>query len=115
METTGLQTPKQKFKPPVWVLAIAVVVIAGIAVVSARMMPKEEPKPTVITESTLQEIINVSELSTYTAVYNGIAKVPNPDKPEEIDYYVAYDAKVYAGIDFKDVAVKVDNEKKLSM
>ena len=37
-----------------------------------------------ITESTLREIINVSELSTYTAVYNGIAKVPNPDKPEEI-------------------------------
>ena len=112
METTGLQTPKQKFKPPVWVLAVAVVVIAGIAAASARMMPKEEPKPTVITESTLQEIINVSELSTYTAVYNGVAKVPNPDKPEEIDYYVAYDAKVYAGIDFKDVAVKVDNEKK---
>lgn len=112
METTGLQTPKQKFKPPVWVLAIAVVVIAGIAVVSARMMPKEEPKTTVITESTLREIINVSELSTYTAVYNGIAKVPNPDKPEETDYYVAYEAKVYAGFDFKDVGIEVDEETK---
>ncbi len=112
METTGLQTPKQKFKPPIWALAIAVAVIAGIAAVSVRMMPKEESKPTVITESTLREIINVSELSTYTAVYNGIAKVPNPDKPEETDYYVAYDAKVYAGINFKDVAVKVDNEEK---
>ena len=61
METTGLQTPKQKFKPPVWALAIAVAVIAGIAAVSVRMMPKEESKPTVITESTLREIINVSE------------------------------------------------------
>ena len=112
METTGLQTPKQKFKPPVWVLAVAVVVIAGIAAASARMMPKEEPKPTVITESTLQEIINVSELSTYTAVYNGIAQVPNPDKPEKIDYYVSYEAKVYAGIDFKDVVIEVDEETK---
>ena len=91
METTGLQTPKQKFKPPVWVLAIAVVVIAGIAAISVRMMPKEEPKPTVLTVPTLQKIISVSELSTYTAVYNGIAQVPNPDKPEKIDYYVSYD------------------------
>lgn len=112
METTGLQTPKQKFKPPVWVLAVAVVVIAGIAAVSARMMPKEEPKPTVLTVPTLQKIISVSELSTYTAVYNGIAQVPNPDKPEKIDYYVSYEAKVYAGIDFKDVVIEVDEETK---
>ena len=112
METTGLQTPKQKFKPPVWVLAIALAVIAGIAAVSVRMMPKEEPKPTVITVPTLQKIISVSELSTYTAVYNGIAQVPNPDKPEKIDYYVSYEAKVYAGIDFKDVVIEVDEETK---
>lgn len=112
METTGLQTPKQKFKPPVWVLAVAVVVIAGIAAASARMMPKEEPKPTVLTVPTLQKIISVSELSTYTAVYNGIAQVPNPDKPEKIDYYVSYEAKVYAGIDFKDVVIEVDEETK---
>lgn len=112
METTGLQTPKQKFKPPVWVLAIAVVVIAGIAAISVRMMPKEEPKPTVLTVPTLQKIISVSELSTYTAVYNGIAQVPNPDKPEKIDYYVSYEAKVYAGIDFKDVVIEVDEETK---
>lgn len=112
METTGLQTPKQKFKPPVWVLAIAVAVIAGIAAISVRMMPKEEPKPTVLTVPTLQKIISVSELSTYTAVYNGIAQVPNPDKPEKIDYYVSYEAKVYAGIDFKDVVIEVDEETK---
>lgn len=47
---------------------------------------------------TLERIIDVSELSTFTVIYNGIAQVANEKKLELIDYY-AYVATVNAGID----------------
>ena len=90
----------------VWII-LAIAVIAGIfGTVSAGKRSKQPPE--VITVSTLQEIVNVSELSTYTAVYNGIAQVMNEAEPEQTDYYVSYEAKVYAGIDFE-----VDDEAKM--
>lgn len=66
--------------------------------------------PTVMTTSTLEKIINVSSLSTYTAVYNGVAEVRNEDEPEEIDYYVSYEARIKAGFDFSEVGVRRDDE-----
>lgn len=66
----------------------------------------------VVTTSSLQKIIKVSRLSTSTAVYNGIAKVKNEKKSDKIDYYVAYEAKVSAGIDFDKVDIVVDHEAK---
>lgn len=71
-----------------------------------------KPEPEVITVSTLEKIINVSELSTFTAVYNGIAQVMNEKKPNETDYYVSYDARVDAGIDFEKIVITVNNDEK---
>ncbi len=67
----------------------------------------------IITKSNLEKIINVSDLSTLEAVYNGIAKVTNNEEPDEVDYYVSYDAKIKAGIDFQQVDINLDNEKKV--
>lgn len=77
------------------------------------------PKPTateegveqeeIITVAVLEQIIDVSELSTFQAVYNGIAKVMNEKNPEEVDYYVCYEADVKVGIDFAEIDVEVDN------
>lgn len=64
----------------------------------------------IITESSIAKIINVSELSTFEATYNGVAKKYN--KNNEIDYYVSYNAKVKAGIDFEKVDIEVNNEEK---
>ena len=36
----------------------------------------------------------------------------NDKTPEETDYYVSYDAIVYAGIDFKDIVISVDSASK---
>lgn len=104
---------QEKIKIPIkFMVAVAVVVIiAGIAITKAALKQGKKP-PEVITVSTLQEIVNVSELSTYTAVYNGITQVMNEEKPEDVDYYVSYEAKVYAGIDFCDVEINVDDEAK---
>ena len=66
-----------------------------------------------ITVSTLEKIIQVSELSTSTVVYNGIAEVPEADDPDSIAYYVSYEATVQAGIDLTAVEVQeVDHEAK---
>ena len=98
---------------PRWVwIVLAIAVIAGIfGTVSAGKRSKQPPE--VITVSTLQEIVNVSELSTYTAVYNGIAQVMNEAEPEQTDYYISYEAKVYAGIDFEAIQISVDDEAKM--
>lgn len=57
--------------------------------------------------STLERIINVSDLSTFTAVYNGIAEVKDEKDPDEVDYYVSYEARVEAGIDFSNVNISL--------
>ena len=58
------------------------------------------------------KIINVSDLSTFEAIYNGIAKVANEKDPEKIDYYVSYEATIRAGIDFTQVKIEMDDEAK---
>lgn len=100
--------------PKVWriVLAVVLVVLMAILVVVCQTIGRDEQEPEVITVSTVQKIINVSELSTFTAVYNGIAKVTNEKKIEEIDYYVSYEARVNAGIDFEKIDILVDSESK---
>lgn len=52
-------------------------------------------------------------MSTFTAVYNGIAVVNNEKKPEKVDYYVSYEARVNAGIDVEKIAISVDNTEKI--
>ena len=103
-----LRNAKFKLIPAV---VIVLAVVTGILIVP-KAVSKTKPEPKVITTSTLEKIINVSELSTFTSVYNGIAQVMSDKNPEETDYYVSYDAIVYAGIDFKDIVVSVDSESK---
>ena len=100
-------------KPKVLVIA-AVVILVAIAAVAVLLQTsgREEPQPQVFNKSTLERIINVSELSTFTAVYNGIARVANEKKPDQIDYYVSYEATVNAGIDFQKVEISMDEEQK---
>lgn len=93
------------------VCLIAVVLIAG-GIILGTKVKSDKGEPEVITKTTLMKIINVSELSTSTSIYNGIAKVMNEKKNEKVDYYVSYEAKVSAGIDFDKVEMNVDNDSK---
>ena len=94
------------------VLICAAAVLCTALFLFFRLTGNKEEEPEVITVASLEKIINVSELSTFTAVYNGIATVNNEKKPEKIDYYVAYEARVEAGIDFEKIKISVDNEAK---
>lgn len=108
-------TTEKNQKPLLAIIAIVIVILVLIAGILFLRHPNSKPSSDaeVITVSTLQKIINVSELSTFTAVYNGIAQVSNETKPTQIDYYVAYDARVDAGIDFDDLIIDVDDVEKI--
>lgn len=108
------EKPKVKAKKQQLWLIVAALALVLIAVIFAvfKLASEDKSSPEVITVSTLEKIINVSELSTFTAVYNGIAEVMNAEKPEKIDYYVSYKAQVDAGIDFEKIVISVDNEAK---
>lgn len=43
---------------------------------------------------------------------DGVEQVTNKQVPVGPDYYVSYEAKVKAGIDFEEVSIEVDNEVK---
>lgn len=90
---------------------LAIGLVLGIWI-TVSLLTDEKPEPEIVTKSALEEIIHTSELSTFTAVYNGIAEVMNEKKADKTDYFVAYNAKVYAGIDFDAVRFTVDNTAK---
>ena len=83
--------------------------LSGTIVGTVVRKPKEMDVTTI---STLEKIVNISELSTYTAVYNGIASAVDEEDPDEVRYYVSYQAKINAGIDFSKVNFLVDDEQK---
>lgn len=107
-------------KPLTWKTALLIVIIAAVAVFVLAIVAREayskykveHTPPEIITVANLERIINVSELSTFTAVYNGIAQVNNEEKPEKVDFYVSYEARVTAGLDLSQVEISVDEENK---
>lgn len=106
---------KSKVKiPPKRIVGAAlllVVLLCGIAG-GVRLATPDDPGAEVITVSTLSKIINISELSTYRTVYNGVAKSMDEKSPDKVDYYVSYQATVEAGIDFSQTQITVDDEAK---
>lgn len=96
-----------------YIIGIAIMLAVVIIVLLAVSMSSKKSEPEIISKSTLEDIINVSDLSTFEAVYNGIAKVTDEDNPEKVNYYVSYDAKVKAGIDFEKVDITVNTDEKI--
>lgn len=92
------------------ITAVLVITIIATAIIVPTALSTKNNEPTVLTVSTLEKIINISELSTYTSVYNGIAVVYNEKNTDKIDYYVSYKAKVKAGMDVSKVTINMDSE-----
>ena len=98
---------KESKGPAIIAGVLLAVVIVLFALFQVGGTKDHEAEVTVV--STLERIINVSDLSTFTAVYNGIAEVPNERNPGKVDYYVSYEARVEAGIDFSAVEISMEN------
>ena len=95
-----------------------IVVILLLSVIAISLFSSNRSKNSqaaIINESSLKKIIDVSDLSTFQAVYNGITEVMDKNDEEKIAYYVSYEAKVKAGVDFEKVEIDVDDEKKIIM
>ena len=105
------RTKRIKFKH-IAVLFIIIAVIVTALMIKIKIFNKKS-EPTIISKATLEKVINVSDLSTFEAIYNGVAAVANEENPENIDYYVSYEAKVKAGIDFELVEVEVNETDKV--
>lgn len=74
-----------------------------------------EGEVTTITESSLEDVFEISELQTADYIYNAITKVYDDDGTT-LKYYVAYEGTVTAGIDFSNVLIEVNEEtKKISI
>ena len=100
-------------KKPLIAVGIAVLILLlVIAAICLFPQKTENETPKIITTASLSKIIKESELSTSTAIYNGVAEVYNEKNPKKVDCHVAYHAKVSAGIDFGEVKIEVDNEGK---
>ena len=97
-----------------YIIGVVFIIVAIIVFLSVKeKIVKRDSKPEIISKSTLEKVINVSDLSTFEAIYNGVASVANEEKPENIDYYVSYEAKVKAGIDFEKVNLEVNEDEKI--
>lgn len=66
----------------------------------------------VTSESSLQKIEEIAELSTLEYIYNSKVTVYEEDQTTA-KYHVAYDGLVNVGIDFQNVKILVDQENKL--
>lgn len=109
MEAT--QQKKLGGKPKVLIIAVVALVIV-IGVMAVLFMNRKEEEPNFDIVATLDKIVQTSDLSTAVFKYEGIADVPNQKKTSEIDYYISYEAKVYAGIDFSKISFTEDKESK---
>mgnify|MGYP004663289267 CR=1 FL=1 len=90
----------------------AVVIVAVIAVF-AFFPALISKKPRILSTAQLQKVVDVSELSTFEIVYNGIAFKYNDKKPEKEDYKVRYEATVKVGANMSDIQFEVDDENKV--
>ncbi len=114
-ENKIIKTEKKRKKLPVkpkTLLLVMILLVGLVAILSIVNQLRPEKEPEIITSANLKKIVEVSELSTYECVYNGIAIVNNEKNPDKIDYYVSYNAKVKAGIDFESVVIDINQETK---
>lgn len=99
----------RSIKRIVFLVILLVAIVTGVFLfINARNKKEAE----VITKSTLEKMINVSELSTFEAVYNGITQIMNKKDDQKVDYYVYYEAKVKAGFNFEEVKIDLDSKEK---
>ena len=101
---------QQKKKPVKYIILILLLAVIAVAGVWTAFHIKEGRKETttVISKTTLEKVLDISELSTGKAVYHGIAHVYDPKNDERVLYHVAYDATVKAGIDTDKIKIKIE-------
>ena len=90
---------------------VAGVVIAVLGCVVGYNVYTTSTQPTeIVTISTLERVVNISDLSTARYTYNGIAE--KKDDEGNVICHVYYEAYVDAGVDMAKISFAIDEESK---
>lgn len=97
------------------VIIVSVLLIAVILCIGFIFLPKilkpNGGQVTTISQSSLEKVIEINDLSTLDYTYNAITAVYDEDSTK-VKYYVAYEGTVTAGIDFTKIDIQTDEENK---
>ena len=97
-------------KVSLWSLCVVAAAVVIIVTALAATLPGVT-EARIVSTSVLQEIVNVSELSTFEAVYNGVTQVYKEGEEQTKDniaYHVSYKGRVKLGFDFEKIKVDVN-------
>lgn len=94
------------------IIFIAVLILIIILLLSIIRVQNKKPKPTIVSTSDLEKIIQRSDLSTFESIYNGVVSVENKKNPDSPDYYVSYEATVKAGFNIENIKIESDENAK---
>lgn len=113
-KTAGSNAPRGSVKAKLIIIGVVVLVFiiaitALIIAINESKKPKGPGPQQVDAVANLEKVVKNSSLSTYEVVYNGVATVRNKEKPDNIDYHVAYKATVNAGFDLKSIKISKDD------
>lgn len=92
------------------ILLAIILILSSYVLKSIKETEKQEA--TIISESTLMEAVDISELSTAKYVYKGIATNYKDKKKTKVRCYIYYEAEVKAGIDMGQVQFDIDHANK---
>jgi hypothetical protein len=91
---------------------ILILLIIFISILSKKKTSESNGhEVTTVSKSSLEKVLDISELSTLDYTYNAIANVYDEDNTT-VKYYVAYKGTVRAGIDFDKIEVSEPDENK---
>ena len=99
----------------VLIMILVILLLISIYEIICRF---QERKFAITAQSSLEKIIEISELSTIEYTYNAIATKYKDDVKDEnnIEYYVSYEGVVTVGIDFNEIKIEPnEKEKKITI
>lgn len=123
-ETTEQQTEKAKKTNGIKVkninkiqLCMIAAALAIIVLMAAILLPPllnpDAGKVFTVSFSSLQRVLETSNLTTLSFTYNAITPVYDAEKSEEIKYHVAYKGQVKAGLDITKITMETLKEEKI--
>ena len=105
----------KKNKKPKIILGIVILIVLIVLIIGFKpggVSHSSQNKVSTVSKSSLEKVLETSQLTTLQYTYNAIAEVKK-EFFDTIKYHVAYEGTVQAGIDFEDINIDINEEKKL--
>ena len=105
----------KKNKKPKIILGIVILIVLIVLIIGFKpggVFHSSQNKVSTVSKSSLEKVLETSQLTTLQYTYNAIAEVKK-EFFDTIKYHVAYEGTVQAGIDFEDIDIDINKEKKI--